>query len=383
MIVNYEKGIDKLLQLLPFFAVISVVLFDYSMVNANKELYVNHHYINPGISIFLSSLMAYLPDLIVAIITLLIFPALIYFLIVKIFQSSVPILWAVFLSLVSLSIIENFPLREFLFNLISGSYDKNSLTNNGRFPIIFDFPIPQFSTLWCLSIFYFLEKNHIKELSLLKIILISFFVGLTFYVNAIDAPFVIVYVLSIFASSFFGLRKKGLFLRLFLGSIIISLLSISALSSGVYSIPIDTTNSFLPIYHLVVYFFIPLSLIFIQYLFLKIDPYELLLRFRHVYLLLLSEAIVVLGISQGFINLDFQVLNSRIIQFFFHAYYYVPVIYYATRSELFIVNKNKSNLLIQRFFIKALQIFFGRHSKFFIVPLIILMIIYNTQEILL
>jgi hypothetical protein len=84
----------------------------------------------------------------------LIIPFSIYLLLVKIYNKYISLIWSSLLALTSLSIYNNLNFRDFIFL-------NEKISNINYEPLIFDFPIPGFSSLFfnCLCINYQNKKN--------------------------------------------------------------------------------------------------------------------------------------------------------------------------------------------------------------------------------
>jgi hypothetical protein len=103
------------------------------------------------------------------------------------------------------------------------------------------------------------------------------------------------------------------------------------LSGNINSVT-NTINT-IPIYNIIAYIVLPLFSIIILYFIQRIDLYEIYNRFSHIYIFMLIEfCIIIISYTKVFsINLD--ILETRILQFFVHLYYYVPVIYFLAKPK--------------------------------------------------
>jgi len=362
--------------LIPYFLVtILWTQIYYQQVIEMLGPYTHSHYLAPKISIEISNIfLNYLPRELVTLLILLVFPMIIYTLLVKIFSAYVPVIWAVFMSLIALSIFDGYPFRDFLAGLINGDNLTEFLM-----PEIVKFPIPQISTLWIITTFYFFEKIYAKNADYLQIIFLSFLSGMTFFINAIDAPFIIIFAISYFVSLLINNKNKNNVIKFLTSIIILFTLSYFAIS-GIDFDQVNYSTYDFPYYHFIAYFFLPLALITIQYFVFKIDISEVLIRFRHVYLLMISEAIIIFAVSQGYIGLDMEILKSRILQFFFHLYYYIPVIYYATKP-VFLNKRDVKRSSPKELIIEITQFLCVKRVYFILMPLICLLLMYNSIRV--
>jgi hypothetical protein len=125
------------------------------------------------------------------------------------------------------------------------------------------------------------------------------------------------------------------------------------------------------LFYYTAYFFFPLALTAIVFFVKKIDPYEILTRFIHVYVLLLVEFVLV--VSSAFLSksLEIDVIQTRIALFFLHFYYYTPFIYLVTRQTGYTYSYGMEANDISRNFDSGLNFVFNRLDKIYL-PLIAL-----------
>jgi hypothetical protein len=267
--------------------------------------------------------------------------------------------------LTSLSIYSNLNFRDFIL-----------LNHNFAFsdyqPLIFDFPIPGFSTIYFLITYLLIIS--IKRLHLGFVLLLTILTSLDFYINPIDALFLI----GIWSRYLLLLKPKGINLGVifFQFLVILSIISIG-LFSGNLSFE-NTVNLSIPNYNLLAYLILPLVLIFVLYYIKRIDFYEIYNRFSHVYIFMAIEFSVVIVSSSKILPIDLDIFETRILQFFIHLFYYVPIIYFLAKPRVKIEYAFGSEA---SFISKKMTIFsdlvYNFSEKFLTIVVTIMLISYN------
>ena len=304
-------------------------------------------------------------------------PAAIFALLISIYRRHLSLLWAVSLALLAVSIIVDYPFRQYLLQIISGEwFDLGS----DHLPEILYFPVPSFSTLYFLGIYYLATRGTGAAMRIQSLSLLTILFSTIIYINAIDIVFALPFWFIYFPFKLFRkklpLKKVGLKLitQVLLAGIIIT----PALLLG--NINIENNISPSPgYYYISMYLLTPLILMGILFLVQRIDPYDVLYRFRHIYILMLAEALVLLVALTGIIPLNLQISQNRLAQFFAHTYYYLPVVYYAsqlTLSPAFGIESSKFSKSLR----SVLHVFFVRYSALYLSPLIVLLCIYNLSS---
>ena len=140
---------------------------------------------------------------------------------------------------------------------------------------------------------------------------------------------IIIFWFSFLGIRLFRLNSTATFFKIFSGHLILSsfLFIPVLLDTEFHSLKLEIPSSEgIPLYTLVSYFVIPIVLIFANYLAHRIDPYEILIKFWHVYLLMITEFILLFcSINLGW-GIHADILENRIPLFFLHFYYYVPFV---------------------------------------------------------
>jgi hypothetical protein len=299
----------------------------------------------------------------------LLLPLASFSLLILIFKRHVSIWWAATLALLAVSSIGGYPFRDFLSQIIVGA--QNS-AGTPLLPALLYFPIPSFSTLYFLLIFYTAVRPY---LGVPAITLLSAACALMIYINALDAPFVLAIWCGYFPLKL--LRQKCLPQKLLtvclLQAIVIGMFIIPAIINADFSV-VPPPSSDIGLYYCVVYLILPIFLILLLYFLYHFDPYELLFRFRHVYFIMSVEILLLCISSTGIIQLDMHIMKNRIVQFFAHTFYYIPIIYFASKTNNYISYTENSIIAILQ---KIIYGFFHKYSIFLISILSILLYTYN------
>ena len=285
----------------------------------------------PYITLWIYGLMVWIVGMkMVVIISTVIFPIVSFYLLYKIFLRQLTEIWSVTISLTCLLAFSDWPFRSFLIGLIKGlPFDK--LTTIQPLEIA-HYPIPSLSVMVFLLLFYFSTQQ--KKMTFGRMTLYTSLWGLFSQIHLVDSLFGLAFWFIFFPIQLFKQSKKqldSLFIKKIFSQILIGLLAL---------LPIIFTwkklsqyNSFEKIglivsgvgngpdfFYISIYFLLPLFLTFIVFLIKKVDYYEILTRFIHVYVLLLVEFILV--ISSMFFSSSFEidVIQNRIALFFLHFY---------------------------------------------------------------
>ena len=252
-------------------------------------------------------------------------PILVFGLLLKIFSRYLSIFWASILSFVGVFSTESYPLRDFIFK-------TGEIASFSNFEI-FSFPFPSISILVFLIIFalssniYKFNHKNILVFSILWISFceISFFdglMGLIFWVSYF--PLMIFLDKSIVEKKNFLVYIFIIFLYLFF--------KFGSLNINFFKPNINQDHSYV-VYHLLIYFLLPILLFWISFLIIKIDPYELIKKFTNFFILIFIENILLI-IFFYYTNIDVKDYDTGIQTIFIHYYYFVPCIYFLNRSSL-------------------------------------------------
>ena len=280
-------------------------------------------------------------------------------------------LWSLSLSFLSIIATENYPFIKFLLSIFQKFEISNTVNLYENFEIM-GFPIPSFSTFFFSLIFY-LSINNFK-FSKLKIYFLTFSWLLMFHIHPLDGLIGNIYWITLIAIFLFQkkllLNNKDKFTLLILyilnGILLIYQLDFSALQ-------LKSSQS-IPVYNLFFYFLLPILLIVCCLIILKIDFYEFYQKFLNIYLIMLIE-LVLIFLSINGLGFELQMLENRITMFLLHYLYYVPIIYYLSKDEIFYINSTSKRsfsgkLTIILFFI------FNKYKGVYLISFIILMLSY-------
>ena len=110
------------------------------------------------------------------------------------------------------------------------------------------------------------------------------------------------------------------------------------------------------------------------FLLLKIDLYEFTQKFLNIYLIMLIEIILILFSINGF-GFDLQMLENRITMFLLHYLYYIPIIYYLSKDEIFYNNATNRQTYSGKIVIILFYIF-NKYKSIYLTSFVFLMISY-------
>ncbi len=235
------------------------------------------------------------------------------------------------------------------------------------------FPIPSLSTLFFILLFiYSINYNRSKLTTSFLTILWT----LMCYVHPIDFIFGIIFWFSYFTIIRFLKveteniieKLKFIFFQILLCLFLLIPSYIQYDFANLYS---DKHNFTINTYYIFVYFISPVFLIFILYLIKKIDYKEILLKFLHVYVLMMVELFLLISPLLLPFSIDPFLIENRITLFFLHLYYYVPIIYYGSMPS--VTNKN---YYIKNFLEKNVYQFFNLYSYFYLIFFDFLLIVF-------
>jgi hypothetical protein len=314
-----------------FFAVISltyVIILSYWFAILNSR---NEHdllklksafYFTPKISVSIINFFNLnVHAKIILLLKVLIIPFSIYLLLVKIYNKYISLIWSALLALTSLSIYNNLNFRDFIFL-------NQKITNFNFEPLIFDFPIPGFSSLYFLIVYALIIT--IKKINNLHLFMLSILTSLDFYINPIDAIFLIgIWVIYLVLKLNKGIKIKYLIFNI----IIILAIVLSGLITANLSAE-GATGYSISIYNLIAYLLLPLSLMVTLYFIQRIDIYEIYNRFSHIYFFMAIEMFIIFISCSEILPINLDILETRILQFFIHLFYYVPVIYFLAKPKI-------------------------------------------------
>ena len=332
----------------------AIKLFNYKPY---LSFYLNNILISDSLKFFLG--YCFFPSL-VAVIIFMIFK--------KILSNNI---WSFSLTFLSLLATENAPFRNFLVGFFEGFNLKANANLYENFEVM-GFPIPSFSIFYFCLVFY-LGLNIIR-ISKVKIFVITLLWILMIHIHPVDGLIGNAYWVSLLSILF--LQKKIKFskqdiLLLFFIYLINIFLVINQLTFDALTINITQSIS---LYNIFFYFILPPMLMIICILILKIDLYEFYQRFLNIYLLMFIEIILVLASING-IGFELVMIETRISMFLLHFLYYVPVIYYLSKDEIFYVNSINKRSYSGRIVI-LLYYIFNKYKNIYLLTFVALIFVY-------
>lgn len=311
----------------------------------------------------------------------IVIPTLCFILLAKIFLRYLSLRWSIAISLLSVISFSETPFRQFLFELISLKNLSEIATIQP--PEILHFPFPSFSLLIFLAIYYFCTKQ--KKLTSIYISGFTILWSLTTQIHVIDAFFGLIFWFAYFPIKLFRQEKAVSFQILIRQIIIQFIIALTIISPSLFALAKATEADlgfvvkdidFVGLYYYFSYFFVPIFGCLLMYFIFRVDIYEILLKFWHIYILMFAEIFLLSAAKIFDIGIDLEMVINRVPLFFLHFYYYVPIIYFASRP----LNHNfKHGIESKKFFTIARNFiiwFFGNFSKFYLPLLSILLMVF-------
>lgn len=310
-------------------------------------------------------------------------PTACLFLMIKIFHCYVNVRWSISLSLLSLMSFSAVPFHRFLVGIISGQKLTEIATLQ---PLeILHFPFPSFS-LFVFLLLYFLCTKKVK-LTITRITIFTILWSSSTQIHPVDALFGLIFWFTYFPIKLFRQEKFIRFYDLILQilpQILIVLITISPIlffaKNNIFGLIITKNYYTVGLYHYFFYFLIPIFGCVLIYIIFRIDAYEIFLKFWHIYVLMAVELFLINILKFFDFGFGVDMIKNRIPLFFLHFYYYVPIVYFATRSTYQDfhrgVESKKIPILIRKFAIW----FFNNFSKFYLPLFSILLVIFAASS---
>jgi len=300
------------------------------------------------------------------------FPALAAIVIFKIFKKILSSnIWSFSLTFLSLTATENFPFINFLVGFFKNLDFKTNVNLYENFEIM-GFPIPSFSIFFFCLIFYF--SLNIARISKIRIFALTFLWLLMIHVHPVDGLIGNLYWIS-WLSILCIQKKIKLSTQNIIFLSIIYLLNIFIIINNLNfdSLKIDISQS-IPLYNIFFYFVLPTVLMTICIFILKIDLYEFYQKFINIYFLMLIEIFLILASING-LGFELRMLETRITLFLLHFLYYIPIIYYLSKDEIFYINTINKGSYRGRMVI-SLYYIFNKYKYIYLLTFILLMFLY-------
>ena len=242
---------------------------------------------------------------------------------------------------------------------------------------IMGFPIPAFSIFFFCLVFYLTLKSI--KFSRIKIYFITSLWIVMFHIHPVDGFIGNLYWIGLIGILFLQKKvdlNKSDFLILFVIYLLNTFILISQLSFETLIVKNSQTISY---YSIIFYFLVPLVLIFLCLFLLKIDFYEFSQKFLNIYLMMIVEIILIVLSING-IGFELQMLENRITMFLLHFLYYVPIIYYLSKDEIFYINSiNKSS--ISGKVVIVFYYIFNKYKNFYLLAFTFLIIVFFALSI--
>ena len=355
-----------------------LILFNLLFLNNNNFslIYIlepSNFYFEPYISVHLLEIFKSSNFLsLLSFFNIVIIPYFILCLLYKVYLNFVESRYAFLLSLISISIFTEQNFRDFLVHILEFNVIENySLIN---FPLIFRFPFPSISILVFLLLFQSIINN--KTQSHFKNLLITLSVSTFFYINALDALFIIVLWFFVLTTKFIKTKDMSRFLETIAHLIVTIIILVPGFIYNSLGQEVENLISNNYYYNLFLYNFLPLFLSFLFFKIKRIDPFEVWFKFKFVYLFLIIEVIINFIVYNQLFIIDLNILNKQVLQFVIHLLYYTPIIYYISRRSSnyrFGSESSELSIGISNLFFKI----FMKTKKSVFYILIVLLLIFN------
>lgn len=334
----------------------------------------SNYYFRPYLSEYIVDfLLVNVESFATKLITVVIIPLIVFTVTAQIFMRFIRANWAVLLSLVAISFLEDYPVRVFLIELFNGELNipKNS------FPIIMHAPFPSFSI--ALSVVAFSICSAQQHVSPTRAFICTFFISLIFYVHALTSAFLLIFwviqywIRALKQSKKVSTANLAVLVQILFYTILVSYSVINA----DFTVNTNSTKFVTP-YYGVLYWIIPLSCLTILIYFKRIDWRDPLFRFTPIFIVMGAEICLSFSILFGIITINFDYIYMGIGQFFLHPLYYIPAINYLMRQSHEYQVKKKGDVRL----INLLSLIY--HSpvtieKIVIIPSITLLLLYQCK----
>lgn len=285
-------------------------------------------FIDPSISLLLARLMSTDFGFMLSLVGSTFLPSTLMALTVGILSRHLSILWSVSLTLLALLTLSELPFRDFLIGMATG---RSSFPVSDVFPQAMVWPIPIVPTL--LFVILYMLGTKLGRLSFRAQTYITAASAALIYLNPFDAYLAISFWIGHLMVQFAldKLPKRDV-IRMLGAQILVALVVVlPALIGSDFTIEPTPAEAFPIWYVLFVHFLAPLALLVAIVTLARVDTYEIVSRFRSVFILMLAEFGLILISSVGVISLNITYLQSQTPLFFTHILFWTPVIYYASR----------------------------------------------------
>lgn len=296
----------------------------------------------------------------------------------SVFRRFVGARWATFLALLGLSFLGDYPFRLFLYDLLTLA-QSTSLAFNP--PVITSVPFPSFTVLFALLAFGLCSVQ--RFIGFRRACVCSFSVAIVFYIHALTAGFLISFWLTYYFIRTW--RQTNLIRQGFAAVGVQVFLFVLMIWPGIvgadFSLTTDAENA-VTLYFAIVYWFMPVLLVFTIHIVQRIDIREWLIRFMPIFVIMFLELLVILSDLLGLLAINFDFVYKGLSQFFLHALYFVPVINFLGRHNQAYSKGVEANVISKKIAI-TLAFLFGICEKFVLPPLILVLLLYQNKWFLL
>jgi len=294
----------------------------------------------PYLSLWVSSLVIGVLGLKASyLIVLTVIPTFCYYLMVRIFNTYLPLRWSIFMGFLGIIAIDNYPFREFLVNTFLSIFTQNRIEVANELSLsITSFPFPTLSLLCFLYLFY---KSLGRENSTSSgHLILSVLWGLQAQVHILNLLFGVPFwtmVLLICYWRRLGHSQRHTSAKFIIQNLLVLYLlsapvMLSLLSSTFTSIQTQpNSNLSFDWFTLTAYFIIPVFMTVICYIAFRIDKVELWYRFTPIWVTMLVELFLIISWQVFGFGVPTEMLVSRLGLFFLHISYYIPPVYFLQR----------------------------------------------------
>jgi hypothetical protein len=311
---------------------------------------------------------------------------------VLIYNNYLPLRWSISLSSLGILGFGSAPFRDFLFRLLTGEGWRDLGVN--LFPDIVNFPFPSLSLLLFLTVFYLSIKRI--RMSRKRMLLLSIFWALQSQIHIVNAIIGIPFWVALLGLTLWKSNRghwTSVQTRQFLLQIVLIALiclptfyaiwsqvssedGLTFVTGGMSDVGIMNIDWFF----IFTYFVVPILALISTYKIFRIDPYEVVLKFLPVAIIMIIELTLVLLWWIFGIGIPSDLLLSRMGLFFLHILYYVPSIYCVHRA---VFNFQSPESGFFKFLIKTrlvLSRFFKNLSSFYLPIFAVLLTIFSLSS---
>lgn len=333
---------------------------------------ISYHYFYPYIlDYFINFLYKYTNSFYFILLTSYLPFLLVFNLLITIYNRYTTYLWSLSLSLISISFILDYSFIVFVSDLI-----KFNFFNISSVKTVLLSPIPSISILISLLTIYYII--NIKYISFFKSISVTLIILIQTYIHALDASFVLIIWFTFLAARLYyknlSIYEKLIifFPNILIASLFIIYLFLSTKIEHNNMIVHSNINYFS---YFLKYISVPTALAFLILKIYKVDIREINFHFLPYFSAMILEIIYFLFTFSGLFPIDLTYIERGMPQFFLHAMYYVPILYYLKR--IYLQSTFNSNY-VTIFLSNNLKFIFFKYHIIYLPFFIFLLLVYNT-----